>query len=996
MCATSFTEYRAMRICRTILLLAVLLSGALLAQQATVVVRGTITDSSGSLVPNANVALTGNGTALQDRTSSLGKYAVNSVPPGTYSVRVTAKGFAPLEKAGVQVDGLVNLDFQLSVENTAQTLTVQDTASSVSTDPTSNGTALVLGQKELNTLSDDPDELAQQLQALAGPGAGPDGGQIYIDGFTGGNLPAKASIREIRINSNPYSTEYDRPGFGRIEIFTKPGTDKFHGQAFFQFNDQYLNSRNPLLTSSTRAPYRNLIDTFNLSGPIIKNKASFGFDFERRDIKENAFVLATTLDANLNPLQVNQAIVTPQTRTNISPRLDYALNASNTLVMRYQHTSLKFDQSGVGSFNLPSTAYNSSEGENTLQVTETAILNPTTINETRFQYLRTTVSDLVSSTAPTINVLDAFTSGGAAIGNSGNTSNRLELTNTTTRTLGTHTLKFGARLREYLEDSTSLNNFNGTYSFFGGVGPQLDASNAAIAGTSQTLTALEVYRRTLLGISRGLSATQIRALGGGASQLTLTSGTPTTGINQFDLGGFINDDWRIKPSLTLSYGLRYETQTNIHDWSDFAPRISAAWAVKGHNSTVLRAGFGIFYDRISDSVSLNAKRYNGSTQQSYIVLNPDTYPTIPSVSTLSGFSAPQNLQVLYNDIHAPRNYQGSVGVDRQINSAVRVSMQYLESRGVHLLNSRNINAPIGGYFPYTDRSVRLLTESAGFSRTHQIFISPNVRYKKLFLFGFYSLSYGKDNNEGQPADPYNLRAEWGPSSFADVRHRFVMGTNIPVPYGFSISPFVMAQSGAPYNITTGRDTNGDSFAAERPSFVSNLAAAQCTGGTYVYEAGYGCFNLTPANGTVIGRNTGRGPGQFNLNMRVSKTWSFGTRGESGLPDQGGPPPGGGGMRGGGGPGGGGPGSGGPPGGGGGGPGGGGGGGMFGGAASGKRFNLTFTANARNLINHPNYAAPSGNLSSPFFGQYRSLAGFGPMGGSSTFNRKIDLQLRFQF
>ena len=971
------------RFCRGAFLFFVLLPG-LLAQQAASALRGVVTDSSGSTVPNAVVALVGNGNTLRNKTNGTGSFTVSSVPPGTYTVRVTAGGFAPLEKAGVQINGLVNLDFQLAIESNAQTLTVQDQANAVSTDPASNGTALVLGQKELATLSDDPDELSQQLQALAGPGAGPDGGQIYIDGFTGGNLPAKASIREVRINSNPYSTEYDKPGFGRIEIFTKPGTDKIHGQGFFQFNDQYLNSRNPLLTSGTRAPYRNLIDTFNLTGPIIKNKASFGFDFERRDITENAFVLATTLDANLNPQQVNQAVVTPQTRTNFSPRLDYALNANNTLVMRYQHTSLNFNQSGVGSYNLPSTAYNNSEGENTLQVTETAILNPSLINETRFQFLRTSMNDKVSSTSPTTNVLDAFTSGGAQIGNSGNVSNHFELTNSTTWSHGAHTIKFGARVREYLENDTSLNNFNGTYSFFGGVGPQLDSGNQPIAGTTETLTALEVYRRTLLGISEGLTSAQIRTqLGGGASQLTINSGQANTRVNQFDIGAFVNDDWRVRPNLTVSYGLRYETQTNIHDWRDFAPRLSAAWAIKGHNSTVLRAGFGVFYDRIADSVTLNSERYNGRTQQSFIILNPDTYPAIPAANTLSAFSAPQQLQILYNNVKAPRNYQGSVGIDRQINSAVRVSIQYLESRGVDLSNSRDINAPVNGLYPYHDSSVRLLTESSGLSRTHQVFISPNVRYKKLFLFGFYALSYGKDNNEGQPADPNNLRAEWGPSTFADVRNRFVMGTNVPLRYGWSVSPFVIAQSGTPYNITTGRDTNGDSFAAERPSLVKGLTTAQCSGGTFVYEPAFGCFDLNPANGMAIGRNTGRGPSQFNLNMRLSRTWSFGSRGESGNPDQGGPPPGGGGMRGGGGPGGGGPPGGGPP------P------GAFG-AASGKRYNLTFTMNARNILNHPNFAAPSGNLSSPFFGESRSLAGFGPMGASTTYNRKIDLQVRFQF
>jgi hypothetical protein len=264
-----------------------------------------------------------------------------------------------------------------------------------------------------------------------------------------------------------------------------------------------------------------------------------------------------------------------------------------------------------------------------------------------------------------------------------------------------------------------------------------------------------------------------------------------------------------------------------------------------------------------------------------------------------------------------------------------------------------------------------------------------VNYKKLFLFGFYVYSHGKDDNEGEPANPNNLRAEWGPSTFADVRHRFVLGTSIPMPLKISVSPFIVANSGTPYNITTGEDPNQDGFATQRPSLNKTLSASACTGTSLIYESGFGCFNLNPLPGTQIERNYGRGPASFTVNMRVARTWSFGNKGESGPRDQNGPPPGMGGVRGGGGP---------PPGGGPGGPGGGGPPpGMFGGVNSGKKYNLTLTVSARNLLNHANYATPNGDLSSPFFGQSTSLAsGFGPMGGSSTFERKIDLQLRLQF
>ncbi|HEV2687546.1 MAG TPA: TonB-dependent receptor, partial [Bryobacteraceae bacterium] len=631
---------------------------------------------------------------------------------------------------------------------------------------------------------------------------------------------------------------------------------------------------------------------------------------------------------------------------------------------------------GIGGFNLDTRAYNRTSSESTVQITETAVLSPKAINETRFQFMHSNLANTGNNTIPVISVQDAFTGGGAQIGNSGNNQNRWELTNTTTYTRGTHTLHVGGRVRQSFNNDISVNNFGGAFTFQGGTGPQLDANNQPIAGTSIDITALERYRRTLLFEQAGLSGPAIRALGGGASQFTLSAGIPGISVGQFDIGMFYNDDWRARQNLTISYGLRDETQTNIHDYSDWAPRVGVAWGVRGSQAkpakTVLRAGFGVFYDRIGDSVTLQSERFNGLTQQSFFILNPDFFPTIPSLSSLNAL--PQQLQLKYSGLRAPRTYQASLGMDRQINKYARFSVQYVESRGVHLQNIRNINTPILGAFPFGDQQLRELTETAGYSRQHMLFVNPNINYKKLFLFGFYGLSYGKSNNEGMPANPYNLRAEWGPSSFGDIRHRAVLGTNLPLPWKISVSPFLAASSGAPYNITTGIDTLQSGAATERPALVTGIAADSCKSGGLVYANGFGCFNLNPSPGTpTISRNLGRGPAIVTLNARLARTWSFGNRAET----AGGP----GGMMKGGGPGGpmmiimGGPGGGGPP----------------------KKYNLTASVSALNVLNHPNYAAPNGDLTSPFFGQSLSLGGgFGPGGAGSTYLRKIDLQVRFSF
>jgi hypothetical protein len=948
--------------------------------------RGIVRDPSGSLVPNAVLVLTGPGGVRTKTTGVDGVYLFGPLAPGKYSMKISSGGFATTQRNNVEIAQPSSLDIQLAIEGETQVLTVQDTVATVSVDPQSNASALVLGEKELEALSDDPDELAQQLQALAGPGAGPNGGQIYIDGFTGGQLPPKSSIREIRVNSNPFSPEYDRPGFGRIEIFTKPGSDKFRGQAFFQFNNQYLNSRSPLLAQSTRPPYSQKFYTFNLTGPLKKQKASFSIDFEHRDISENAFILATNLDSSFNPQTVNQSIVTPQSRTTVSPRLDYAINPNNTLVMRYQYVHIGNDNQGVGDFNLATQAYNQISSEQSLQITETAVLNTSMINETRFQFLRSTSQDSGATNNPTITVQGAFTGGSPSVGNSGNTTNKFELSNMTTITHGTHIFKLGGRGRESRNSDSSDSNFNGAYTFFGG----------QVSGTNQALTALQVYQITLKGQQQGLSDAQIRAQGGGASLFTIGAGTPISTVNQFDIGLFANDDWRIKPNLTLSYGFRYEAQTNTSDKGDISPRLAVAWGIGAAGSkpakVVLRAGAGVFYDRIADNYTLQQERFNGLTQQSYQILNPAFFPTIPSLTSLAAGKQPQTLHYLYSGVVSPRSYQANAGIDRQLNKYARISVNYITSRGDHLLRSRDINAPLNSIYPFADKQPRFLAESTGFSRTNQLFISPNVNYRKLFIFGFYSFSHGKDDNEGQPANPYNLRAEWGPSTFADVHHRGIVGASIPTFWKVSLNPFMSFNSGAPFNITTGRNSFGDGVTSARPALMTGVSAATCRTTDLIYEAGYGCFNVNPAAGTpTIERNFGRGPSSVMINLRVSRTWSFGKPAEAnlnaagGMGGPGGGPPGGGGggPRGGGGPGGGGP----PP-------------GMFGGGGP-SRYNLTVTINARNALNHANYNAPSGDLASPYFGVYRSLSGgFGPPGGggisSSTYQRKIDLQIRFTF
>ncbi len=321
-----------------------------------------------------------------------------------------------------------------------QKIEVTDTAPTVQVAPENNASAVVISGKALEALPDDPDELQNDLTALAGPSAGPNGGQIYIDGFTAGQLPPKSSIREIRVNQNPFSPEYDKLGYGRVEIFTKPGTDKLHGQVYVSGNDSAFNSPNPF--AGSEPGYESTQYNGSVGGPLSK-VASFFVSAQRRNINDLSAVNAVVLDPSLNPTPFSEAVAYPQTRTNISPRLDYALSKNNTLTVHYQYYRDTETNAGIGQFSLPSQGYDVISTEQTLQASDTQIIGSKMVNETRFQYLRDGGNQNPLSTAPVVNVLQAFVGGGSGSGMLTDRTNHYEVQNYTSLVHTTHVIKFG-------------------------------------------------------------------------------------------------------------------------------------------------------------------------------------------------------------------------------------------------------------------------------------------------------------------------------------------------------------------------------------------------------------------------------------------------------------------------------------------------------------------------------------------------------------------------
>ena len=962
------------------------------AQTGSGALRGQVTDPSGATISGASVIMTpAIGSPIVVQTNGQGMYEFKSLPAGKYILTVAAPGFTLFENDNVVLgEQPLRLNVPMTIEVEQQKVQVSDTAPTIDMNPNNNAGSITISGKELEALPDDPDELQSDLEALAGPSAGPNGGQMYIDGFTGGQLPPKSSIREIRINQNPFSSEYDKLGYGRIEIFTKPGTDKYHGQFFALGNDSAFNTANPY--AGKEPPYDSTQYNGNIGGPLGK-KASFFFNVDRRNINEVAAVNASVLDPSLSPVQLVESAPNPRQRTNLGPRIDWALSKNNTLTVRYQYYRDTQTNSGVGVFNLPTQGYYAQTTEHTVQISDTQVFGSKIINESHFQYNRDNEFQNPNDTNPAVNVLGNFTGGGSAQGRQNNQQNNYEVQNYTSLINGNHTLKFGARVRATQETDYTTSGFNGSFTF-SALGnsstPNYTPSNCAALGKNPPCPISLQY------------AEQQLAGGGGipyATQLTFTKGTPTAAVNYYDFEPYIQDDWRVKPNLTLSLGLRFESQNAIPDHADWAPRFGFAWGVGGRNAVpkvVIRGGYGIFYDRFQTTQLLKAELLNGTTQQQFIIDNPTCFPGVDVA--LAGFSNcgpvnsnSPNIYQISPRLHVPYTLQGALGVERQLTKSATLSVIYMNSRGFDQFALINANAPYPGTPcapncpPIQGGNIYRYVSEANFKQK-QLMANTNVRIgSKVQLFGYYSLSYANSNASGVSSfasNSYNISQDYGRASF-DVRHRFFLGGSIALPYMFRLSPFMIVSSGSPFNITSPIDVNGDQLYNDRPGLVSTATCPSHTSPTgpdnNIYCTTLGTFDVL-GGGKLLPINYGNGPGHFVMNLRFTKTFGFGPKAKSASGAQAQGPGEGRGPRGGGG-------RGGP---------------LFGGGPSmmstntDRRYNLTLGVIARNAFNNYNLANPNGVVGSSLFDKFNSLQSGGPFSPGTAANRKIELQATFSF
>lgn len=854
-----------MRAAALILLLS-LLGGVARAQtpESGSTLRITVQDeTSAALVFASATVVDAAGLARTAQADERGVITFTGLPPGPYQITVQAEAFQTYESMVDVRPGQNQFTARLPVAMKEEVVVQEE-------DPQQrrdNGFTTTLTDDEIDSLSDDPDEAAEQLMEMAGPGA-----QIFVDGFQGAGLPPKDQIQQIRFHSNSYSAEYHDAGMVRVEVITRPGMGNWRGRFNFGFRDESLNARNAFATE--RGPEQQKRYQLSFQGPLVEGKTGLSISAEGNNSYDSR-----TIVAFLPGQTIADQVRRPTDRMNVNVRLEHAISPSNSLRAEYQHRVNDRENLGVGDFDLIERAYETNSTTDLVRLRNTRVLGKKAFSELRIELQQNESTDVSASMEPAVRVLENFTSGGA--GRLGTRSGRqFEIAQNVDFTLGKHALRTGLLVEAGWWDSDQQSNANGTFTF----------------------SSLEDF------------------VAGRPATYSIRAGDPRVSYSQVQAGWYVQDDFRLRKNLAVSLGLRQEVQTHLDDRWNLAPRAAATWTL---GKTNIRGGWGLFYDWYDPDLYEQTIRLDGAHQIEEVIIDP----SYPDVGEMSGTRLPASLIRAADSLTQPTIQQASIGFERPLTSWLNVRSDYMWTRGNHTLRSININAPdASGVRP--DPTVGNVTQIQSSGRTARDRLTAGLllRVPNRRLFGSVMYQWANTRNFADsalslPSDSLNPDVDWGPAA-NDIRHRLFLMVNTPLVYGVRAGINVQGSSALPYTITTGTDDNGDTV-----------------------------FNDRPAG---VGRNSARGAAQWNVTMRLTRSFSLGgpTGGDSPMPGPGGAPaaqrgPGGG--REGGGP------------------------RMMVMERSNSRYRLDLYLQVFNLLNHTNLNAFVGNLQSRAFGTATSAA-----------------------
>ena len=734
--------------------------------QGNASLRVTVRDETEAALIHATVSLTdATGVPRQTNVDESGVASFTGVSSGAHTITVEAAGFQSFT-GPITLRRGDNAAIATLLVALREDIEVKEISAESRRD---NGFSTTLNKEDIEALSDDPDEMAEQLRQMAGPGA-----QIFIDGFRGGRLPPKDQIQQIRFNTNSYSAEYHEAGMVRIEVITKPGMGNWRGMMNFGFRDDSMNATNKFAAS--RGPEQQKRFMFNAQGPIAKGRTGLSISADG-----NMAYDAQTIVARTPSGEVNDQVRRPVEAVNATVRFEQALGPTSQVRAEYARRENNRSNLGVGDFELHDRAYSIDSVVDALRVRNTRTLGKSVFSELRFEATQSTNTTTSVSEAPAIRVLDQFTTGGA--GQLGTREGRqFTVAQNFDFSVAKHMFRAGVQVDGGWWDSDQQQNANGMFTFA--------TLEDYVAGRPRTYT-----RRV---------------------------GDPNVSYSQFEAGWFIQDDFRASKNLNLSVGVRQELQTHVHDKLNLAPRAAFTYALRKGN---IRGGYGIFYDWLEASIYEQVVRVDGTQQIEQVIINP----SYPDVDLDIGTSLAASRIQLGPQLTQPTIQQASLGYERPIGEWGNFRTDYMWTRGHDTLRSVNVNAPVNGGRPDLTAGNVTQIESTGRRASDRVNVFMLVRYPRIRgLMGNIGYQYANNRNFADsplslPADSTDPDADWGPSA-ADIRHRVFFMFNTPLKYGVRASLQGQYSSAPPYTITTGVDDNGDSVFNDRPASVGRNSA----------------------------------------------------------------------------------------------------------------------------------------------------------------------------
>ncbi|HEX7486136.1 MAG TPA: carboxypeptidase regulatory-like domain-containing protein [Vicinamibacterales bacterium] len=775
-------------------------------------VSGNVQDQTGGMLPGAELTLQHVGPGVSDSPRMLtadvaGLFRFDDVPAGTYELRAQFQGFTPAVvrvRVGPRAPGRQKLVLQIA--GLAQEITVGTQSGTVTLDPTQNRDGVSLDQKMLADMPAFDRNYLDALSAFLDPGAAGTGGTtLVVDGMEGRKVGVSASaIQQIKINQDPYSAEYARPGGGRIEVITKAGSEAYHGEMNLTFRDATLNARNAF--AETRPPEQRRIYEGMLSGPVGDGRTtSFMVSANREETDQQAIVFAQDPTG-----PVRATLPTPQRNVELSATINRQQGKKHMLSFRATYQVESARNEGVGGISLPGVATNSANREVQFVYSHRTMITGTLVNQFRFLVGGDHQTDTSLNQAPRIVVQDAFTGGGAQVDQL-KEERHFTLNETIAWSRKRHAVKAGLMIPDWSRRRfDDRGNIGGTFSF----------------------SSLDDY------------------VHGRPYVFTQQQGDGRLVFLQKVVATFIQDDIAVRRNLSLSVGLRYDWQDFFVDNNNVAPRISFAWAPASNARTVVRGGFGVFYDRTGTGPMLDVLQSKEGRLFHYTLLDPGYPDPLAPGATIA--NQPTSLVQFSPSVHMPYTAQFGLGVERQLAKSTTLAINYTGTRGVDLFRSLDINAPPPPLYltrPDATHGIIRVMDATGRQWSHSLQVTVRGRLSRLFNGSVqYVLSRAQNDTSGigsRPANDHDLTGEWSRADF-DQRHRFdLVGAFAPKSW-FTLGMNLSLRSGRPYSLRTGRDDYNNGTTNARPAGVS--------------------------------RNSLEGPGSARLDLRWSHEFALG-RGE---------------------------------------------------------------------------------------------------------------------